>query len=134
MRLAAPGSAIGNRDRGLHAKFVAGAGLALGDAFDLGRVQRVDLVLVLRLLGAHLFGELERLGEGLGDIGAALAQRLDLATNIAREPPEPGAHLAQVKLKSWQRPLDGPFNLCLKLLGKMEVRTCPTTSLLQKST
>jgi len=29
--------------------------LALGDAFNLGRVQRVDLVLVLGLLGAHLF-------------------------------------------------------------------------------
>ena len=94
--LAAPGSSIGHCDRGLHAKFVAGAGLALGDAFNLGRVQRVDLVLVLGLLGAHLFGKFERLGEGLGDIGAVLAQCLDLATDIARQPPEPGSHLAQV--------------------------------------
>ena len=53
-----------------YAKFVAGAGLPLGDAFDLGCVQRVDLVPVLRLLGAHLLGKSQRLGEGGGDIGA----------------------------------------------------------------
>ena len=36
--------------RYLHAKFLRGPGLALGDTFHFGHVQRIQLVLVLALL------------------------------------------------------------------------------------
>jgi len=50
-----------------------------------GRVRRVDLVAVLRLLGARFPGEFERLREGGGALGTVPAQPPDLATGIARK-------------------------------------------------
>ena len=49
--LAGPGPRIDHGEGGLDTELVAGAGLALGDAFDLRGMQRIELVLVVRLLG-----------------------------------------------------------------------------------
>ena len=46
--LAAGGARVGDRDRCLDAELVAGPRLALGDAFDLGGVQGIKLVLSSR--------------------------------------------------------------------------------------
>ena len=67
-------------------------GLALADAFDLGRVQRIDLVSALMLaLLAHAAGEHERMGEG------ALQFSLvpDLAPDVANDPAEISADRLQ---------------------------------------
>ena len=60
-------------------------GLALADALDLGRVQRIDLLsaLMLKLL-AHAAGEHQRVGEDALQCGVAL----DLAHDVARDPTE----------------------------------------------
>lgn len=47
---------VGHRDADFDAKFVGLAGLAFADAFNLWRVQRVEFVLVLALLGANALG------------------------------------------------------------------------------
>jgi hypothetical protein len=49
--LTAVGARIGDGDGRFDAKFIARARLALGDAFDLRRMQGVDLVLVVGLSG-----------------------------------------------------------------------------------
>ena len=55
--LAAAGTAVGRSDRCLHPELVGAASLALADAFDLGRVERVELEAALTLLlGADLAG------------------------------------------------------------------------------
>jgi hypothetical protein len=55
--LAAFGVADGGGDRDLDAELVRPVGLALADAFDLRRVQGVELSAALALtLGAHLGG------------------------------------------------------------------------------
>jgi hypothetical protein len=90
--LAAPGSRVGHRDRGLDAELVSGTRLALGDALDLGRMEGVDLVLVLRFLGPHLGGKFQGAGEGVGQIGLAL----DLAADVALEPADPRAQPTQM--------------------------------------
>ena len=47
--LAAVGARVGDGDRDLRAKFIARSRLALGDAFDLGGVERLEFVLVVAL-------------------------------------------------------------------------------------
>ena len=51
---------VGGGDRGLAAELVAGAGLAFSDAFDLRRVESVQLVLVAGLLAQDPFGAFQR--------------------------------------------------------------------------
>ena len=62
--LAAAGVMKRRRDRDLDAELVGPVRFALANAFDLGRVQRIDLLapLVLALV-AHPPGERKRLGE-----------------------------------------------------------------------
>jgi hypothetical protein len=49
-------------DRGLHAEFVGGAGLAFADALDLGSVEGIELPAALALLlGADLVGTRDRI-------------------------------------------------------------------------
>ena len=52
--LASRGARVGDRDGGLYPELVARPRLALGDAFDLGRVQRIELVGAVRFLGQDL--------------------------------------------------------------------------------
>ena len=67
-------------------------GLALADAFDLGRVQRIDLPSALMLpLFAHPAGEHQRRGEGALQFGVAP----DLAHDVAHDPAEIGADRLQ---------------------------------------
>src|SRR5260370_42245417 len=86
--LAALGLGRRRRDRHLAAELVGRARLALADAFDLGGVQRIDLVAALAVvLEAHPV----RQGE---EIGKALLESLlagDLAAGVAGPPAEPGA-------------------------------------------
>lgn len=59
-------AAVERGDNGyLDAEFVELVGLALADAFGLGRVQRIDLPAApAPILGVDLAGERERQGEG----------------------------------------------------------------------
>src|ERR1700722_2451355 len=75
-------------ERDFDAKLVKAMRLALADAFDLGRVQRVDLLSTLMLaLLAHPAGEHERMGEDA--LQPSFAP--DLAHDVARDPAEIGA-------------------------------------------
>jgi hypothetical protein len=84
--LAAVGLGCRRRDRGLAAELIGRPGLALADAFDVGGVQRIDLVPALAVvLEAHPV----RQGE---EIGKALLESLvagDLAADVADHPAEP---------------------------------------------
>ena len=63
-------------------------GLAFADAFDFGRVQRIDLGTTLAMvLMAHLDGEITQGGEELLE----LRPMLDLAVDVTDHPAEPGA-------------------------------------------
>lgn len=64
--------------------------------FDLGRMQGIDLVFILRLLGADLLDQLERLGKGCLDVTACLVQCSDLAADITGQPTQLGAYFAQM--------------------------------------
>jgi hypothetical protein len=68
------------------------AQVAFADAFDLGRVQRIDLpsALMLALL-AHAAGEHQRMGEDALQFGVVL----DLARDVARDPAEIGSDRLQ---------------------------------------
>ncbi len=90
--LAAGPAGVGDGDGGLHAELVAGAGLAAGDAFGLWRVEGVELVGVARALAMDAPGALQRLGAGRLARGIAL----DLAGDVADQPTEEGAQLAQM--------------------------------------
>jgi len=66
--------------------------LALADAFDLGRVNEIDLAPALMLaLLAHPAGEHQRMGEDALQFSLAL----DLAHDVARDPAEIGADRLQ---------------------------------------
>ena len=59
-KLAAGSAGICGDDRGLDAEFVGRAGFALADAFDLGRVEGIELPPALALLlGTDLLGARE---------------------------------------------------------------------------
>ena len=90
--LAALGAMERGGERDLDAKLVGTMGLALADAFDLGRVQRIDLpsALMLALL-AHPAGEHDRMGEGALQFSLAL----DLAHDVANDPAEIGSDRLQ---------------------------------------
>jgi hypothetical protein len=99
--LAAPGAMEGGGERDLDAELVRAMGLALADAFDLGRVQRIDprdrargqalaSPLMLALL-AHPAGEHERMGKDALQFGLAL----DLANDVANDPAEIGSDRLQ---------------------------------------
>ena len=62
--LAACGARIGHRDRGLDPELVSGARFPLGDAFDLGGVERVKLVGIARSLGKDPCDAFACLGKG----------------------------------------------------------------------
>ena len=70
-------------------------GLAFADAYDLRRVQRIDLLseLMLALL-AHPAGEHQRMGEDALQLSLAL----DLAHDVARDPAEIGSDRLQRRL------------------------------------
>src|SRR3954469_2318651 len=88
---------VAGGDRDLHTELVAGLGLALADAFHLGRVQRVELVAaaVLAPLPEQPRDAPERAGkDGLG--GGVVS---DLAADVAEQPPEPGAQLPDLPLR-----------------------------------
>ena len=76
----------------LGAELVGRPGLALADALDLGCVQGVELVFVLRTLGKDAAGTGEQLAQpGLG----RLAHLLDLASHLAVHAPDAAAQRAQ---------------------------------------
>ena len=77
----------GRGERDLDAKFVGPVRLALADAFDLGRVQGIDLppALVLALI-AHGEGERQRLGEDRPQFSVVAG----LADEIAADPAKIG--------------------------------------------
>jgi hypothetical protein len=86
--LAAPGAMERGGERDLDAELVRPMRFALADAFDLGRVQRIDLLSALMLaLLAHPAGEHERMGEGALQLSLAL----DLARDVANDPAEIGS-------------------------------------------
>lgn len=81
--LAAFGAMQRRGDRDFHAKLVGPVRVALADAFDLRRMERIDLFAALVLaLAAHPPGERERQREEL--LQSRLA--LDLAYEVARHP------------------------------------------------
>ena len=101
----------------LSAKLVGTMGLAFADAFDLGRMQRIDLPFALMLaLLAHPAGQHERMGEDALQFSLAL----DLAHDVANDPTEIGSDRLQrpvgalellgvgVALMSDQRMFGGP--------------------------
>ena len=88
--LAACGARVGDRDRCFEAELLARPRLALGDAFHLGRMQRVELVGSVRLLGQDLCHPLTR--DRKGGVEFFIAD--DLAADVAVEPTEPGAQFA----------------------------------------
>jgi len=66
--------------------------LALADAFDLGRMQRIELLAALLMaLLAHALGEIERAAKDL----AQACVVLDPPGDVALDPPQEGAELAQ---------------------------------------
>ena len=72
----------------LAAELVGCPGLALADALDLGRMQRIDLGAALAMvLVAHLVGQIEQRGEARFQLRVAF----DLAADVADDPAEPGA-------------------------------------------
>src|SRR5215831_9414106 len=90
--LAAPGTAVGRSDRCLHPELVGAASLALADAFDLGRMERVELEAALTLLlRADLAGPGQRLVEHL-----LKARAGDLAGDVANDAAQPRAQQAQL--------------------------------------
>src|ERR1700691_6315685 len=87
-KLSAGRASVGCNDRYLDPKLVRSAGFALADAFDLGSVEGIELPAALtRALGADLAGARQRGCEGVPKIGFIL----DLARDIANEPPQPCA-------------------------------------------
>jgi hypothetical protein len=86
--LAAPGMMERRGDADLDAELIRAMRLALADAFDLGRVQRIDLrpPLVLALL-AHPTRQHQRQAEDLLQRRVAL----DPAHDVARHPAKIGA-------------------------------------------
>ncbi len=76
--------------RGRHAdldtKLVRLAHFALADALDLGRMQTVELALVVALLFQQAMGQLQFVGEG-GLMNGVVG---DLAFNIAYDTAQPG--------------------------------------------
>jgi hypothetical protein len=85
--LAAVGARVGDGYRDLDAEFIARARLALGNAFDLRRVQRVDLVLVGGLLRQELLHPSEPRRAGVFEIGPSF----DLAFDVAYQRARPGS-------------------------------------------
>ena len=72
-------------ERDLDAELIRAMGFAFANAFDLGRVQGIDLLSALMLtLRAHPAGEDQRIGEDALPFGVAL----DLAHDVARDPAE----------------------------------------------
>ncbi len=86
--LAAGRDGVGRGDRDLAAKLIRLVGLALGDALDLGRVQRIELPAALALLlGAHLGGP----AQGLGKDSREVRITLGLAPDVTDQPAQAGA-------------------------------------------
>jgi hypothetical protein len=89
--LAARSSGIGGDDRGFDAELVRGAGLALTDAFDLRRVEGIELPSALALLlGADLLGKRQRPLESRLEFGPVG----DLAADVADDAAEPAGAIA----------------------------------------
>src|SRR5215467_11838474 len=88
----APGTAIGRSDRCLHPELVGAASLALADAFDLGRVERVELEAALTLL---LRADLASAGQRLME-HFLKARADDPAGDVANDAAQPRAQQAQL--------------------------------------
>src|ERR1700682_5829427 len=85
-------SGVGADDRDLDAELVGRARLALADAFDLGRVEGIELPAALALpLGANLLGAGKRAGEDRLEIFFAF----DLAADVAHQAAQPRAQETQ---------------------------------------
>jgi len=83
--LTALGRGCRRRDRDLAAEFVRRPRLAFADAFDLGRVQRVDLGAALAMiLEADLEGEVEQWAEAAVELGPAVEGAADVADDAAQ--------------------------------------------------
>ena len=94
-KLAAGSAGIGGDDRGLDAEFVGRAGFALADAFDLGRVERIELPPALALLlGTDLLGARERPFQ----YGLEIGLPGDLAADIADEAAKSRSQQAQLAM------------------------------------
>jgi hypothetical protein len=100
--------AVGRGDRDFHAELVALVRLALGEAFDLGRMQRVELGAIGLLLREETPDQRQRALETRREVGALR----ELARNVARDTAEedlealdlaPGAtHLPRVRVAARQ--------------------------------
>src|SRR5271156_2279166 len=86
-------------DRDLDPKLVGAVRLALADAFDLGRVQRIDFPLALMLaLLAHPARQHERMAEDTLQFGFAL----DLAADVANDPAKISQGWRQRPRRQWR--------------------------------
>src|SRR5918993_5243671 len=109
--------AVGRRDRDFYAELVALVRLALGEALDLGRMQRVELGAIGLLLCEKPLDQCQRALETRREVRALR----ELARNVARDAAEedlealdlaPGAtHLPRVRVaaRQAQRPLRQPL-------------------------
>jgi hypothetical protein len=94
-KLAAGSAGICGDDRGLDAEFVGRAGFALADAFDLGRVEGIELPPALALLlGTDLLGARERPFQ----YGLEIGLPGDLAADIADEAAKSRSQEAQLAM------------------------------------
>jgi hypothetical protein len=86
--LAALGRGHGRGDRDLATEFVRSAGLALADAFDLGRVQRIDLGAALVVI---LEADAEREIKQRAAVALQRGIAVDPAADVANDAAETGA-------------------------------------------
>ena len=91
--LAALGLGRRGGDRHLAAELVGRPGLAFADAFDLGRVQRIDLVAALAMV---LKAYPVRQGKQVGEASRERRVAGDLAADVADHPAEPDAQELQL--------------------------------------
>ena len=87
---------VGGGDRDLHAEFEARPGLALADALHLGCMQGIELVSTA--VGTLLAKQAIDQGQCFGERGLRFSVACDLASDVTRQPAQPGAQLAHARL------------------------------------
>ena len=113
-------------DADLHAELIGGSRLAFADAFDLGRVQRVQLVFVLGFLrqnAAHAVQQIFGFGFGL------LGQFVELAANLA-------VHATHAGLQGLDHPSHAPVLFGVGVAADLcgHARALPVVVLPQRQT
>ena len=118
---------VRHRQADLHAELVGLAGLPLADAFNFGRVQGVQLVLVVRTLAADAFGTFQ---PGPELVLRRLHERRHLALHLAQQHAQDRAlaahHLAQsLELLGMGIAAGAPPQaLALALVRHLELQAC----------